>query len=41
VKNLLAGFPGGIEKAIKSAMPRAVSHLRENTVTAIRENGDR
>ena len=33
---LLAGIEGGIEKAIKSAMPRAVSSLRSNTVKAIR-----
>lgn len=34
---LLAGIDGGMEKAIKSAMSRAVSGLRSNTVKAIRE----
>lgn len=34
---LLAGIDGGIERAIKSAMPRAVSHLRTNSARAIRE----
>lgn len=34
---LLAGIDGGVEKAVKNAMPRAVSHLRANTVKAIQE----
>lgn len=34
---LLAGIDGGMEKAVKSAMSRAVSGLRSNTVKAIRE----
>lgn len=34
---LLTGIDGGMEKAIKSAMSRAVSGLRSNTVKAIRE----
>lgn len=34
---LLAGIDGGMEKAIKSAMSRAVSGLRSNTVKVIRE----
>lgn len=34
---LLAGIPGGIERAIKSALPRAVSHLRSHSGQHIRE----
>lgn len=34
---LLAGIDGGIEKAVKNAMPRAVSHLRTSSVKAIQE----
>lgn len=34
---LLAGIDGGIEQAVKSAMPRAVSHLRTSSAKAIRE----
>lgn len=37
---ILAGFPGGVEKAVKSAMPRAVSHLRTNSTKVIRERYD-
>lgn len=39
-QKLLAGMPDGIEKASKSAMSRAVSHLRSGTVKAIRERYD-
>ena len=34
---MLAGIDGGIDKAVKSAMARAVSHLRTNSTKAIRE----
>ena len=34
---MLAGIDGGIDKAVKSAMARAVSHLRPNSTKAIRE----
>lgn len=34
---LLAGIGGGVEKAVKSAMPRAVSALRSKTSEKIRE----
>lgn len=37
---LLAGIPGGIEKASRSAMQRAVSHLRTNSAKAIQEKYD-
>ncbi len=37
---LLNGIPGGIDKAMKSAMTRAVSHLRTNASKAIRERYD-
>lgn len=36
-EKLLADINGGVSKAVKSAMVRAVSHLRSNTVNAIRE----
>lgn len=39
-EKLLAGIPGGVDKAVKSAMQRAVSHLRTNSVKAIRERYD-
>lgn len=39
-QKLLAGIPGGVEKAIKSAMPRAVSHLRTSTAKAVQERYD-
>ncbi len=34
---LLAGIGGGIEQAVKSAMTRTVSHLRTESIQAIRE----
>ncbi len=34
---LLASFPDGAKKAIKAAMPRAVSHLRTKSTERIRE----
>lgn len=34
---MLAGMPGGVQKAIAAAMPRAVDHLRKQTETRIRE----
>ncbi len=37
---LLAGIPGGVEKASKSAMQRAVSYLRANSAKAIQEKYD-
>ncbi len=37
---LLAGIPGGAERAAKSAMQRAVSHLRTNSAKAIQEKYD-
>jgi hypothetical protein len=36
-EKLLAGIPNGVEKATKSAMQRAISHLRTNSTKAIRE----
>lgn len=36
-EKLLAGFPGGLEKASKSAMSRALSHLRTNSSKEIRK----
>ena len=36
-EKLLAGIPGGVEKAVKSAMPRAVSHLQKQSYERIRE----
>lgn len=36
-EKLLAGIEGGVDKAVKSAMSRAVSHLRTNSVKAILE----
>ena len=40
MQKLLAGFPSGVEKASRSAMSRAVSHLRTNSAKAIRERYD-
>ncbi len=37
---LLAGIPGGTERAAKSAMQRAVTHLRANSAKAIQEKYD-
>ena len=34
---MLAGVEGGLQKAVKSAMSRSVSHLRASTAQAIRE----
>ena len=34
---MLAGIDGGIDKAVKGAMARAVSHLRTNSTKAIQE----
>lgn len=39
-KKLLAGIPGGVDRAVKPAMQRAVSHLRTNSAKAIRERYD-
>lgn len=39
-EKLLAGIPNGINQAVKSAMSRAVSHLRTNSAKAIRERYD-
>ncbi len=39
-QKLLAGIPGGMDKAVKSAMQRTVSHLRTNSANAIRERYD-
>lgn len=39
-KKLLAGIPNGIEKAVKSAMPRAASALKGGTVKAIQQRYD-
>lgn len=36
-EKLLAGFPGGLDKAVKSAMSRSMSHLRANSATAIQK----
>lgn len=36
-EKLLAGIPGGVDKAVKSASSRAASHLRSASVKAIRE----
>ncbi len=37
---LLAGIPGGLDKAVKSAINRAVAHLRSSTERAIRQKYD-
>lgn len=36
-EKILAGFPGGLDKAIKSAMARSLSHLRANSTKEIRK----
>lgn len=36
-EKMLAGFPGGLDKAIKSAMSRSLSHLRTNSTKEIRK----
>lgn len=36
-QRLLAGIPGGVEKAVRSAMSRATSHLRTNASREIRK----
>lgn len=39
-EKMLAGIPGGTEKAVKSAMSRAVSSMRSNAVKEIRKEYD-
>ena len=39
-EKLLAGVPNGVQRAMKAAMVRAVSHLRANTVKAIQQRYD-
>lgn len=39
-EKMLAGIPGGTEKAVKSAMSRAVSSVRSNAVKEIRKEYD-
>ena len=39
-EKMLSGIPGGMEKAVRSAMGRSVSHLRTNSVKAVRERYD-
>lgn len=36
-EKMLAGFPGGLDKAIKSAMARSLSHLRTSSTKEIRK----
>ncbi len=36
-EKMLAGFPGGLDKAIKSAMSRSLSHLRTSSTKEIRK----
>lgn len=36
-EKMLAGFPGGMDKAIKSAMARSLSHLRTSSIKEIRK----
>lgn len=36
-EKMLAGFPGGLDKAVKSAMSRSLSHLRTNSTKEIRK----
>ena len=36
-QKLLAGIEGGMDKAVRNALDRAVSHLRANSANAIRE----
>ena len=40
VQEVLAGIPGGIDKAVKSAMTRTVQNLRTNSGRVIRERYD-
>ena len=40
VQKVLAGVPGGVEKAVKSAMTRTVQNLRTNSGRVIRERYD-
>ncbi len=37
---MLAGYPGGVDKAVRAAMGRAASHLRTNAVKEIRKRYD-
>lgn len=37
---MLAGYPGGVDKAVRAAMGRAASHLRTNAVREIRKRYD-
>lgn len=39
-RNLLVGIPNGVERAVKSALPRAASALRSESTKAIRETYD-
>ena len=39
-KSLLAGIPGGVEKAMKASMSRTVDRLRRESNEAIREKYD-
>lgn len=39
-KKLLADIPGGVDKAVRSAMARSVSHLRTSSARIIRERYD-
>lgn len=39
-QRLLADIPGGVDQAVRSAMARSVSHLRTNSVKALRERYD-
>lgn len=39
-EKLLAGFPGGLEKAVRSAMARSASHLRTGSSRAARQRYD-
>lgn len=39
-EKMLSGIPGGMEKAVRSAMARSVSHLRASSVKAVRERYD-
>ena len=39
-EKMLSGIPGGMEKAVRSAMVRSVSHLRTSSVKAVREHYD-
>lgn len=40
MQKLLAGIPGGIDKAVKAALSRAAGHLRTNAAKAVRERYD-